>query len=145
MKYQEPDSPRRPSQVSSSGGVDPASPRILHFRQQFPPFGQITRQAAKAQLETAAAGKRPFFPPTIDYRRKHLSRKSETLAKRIDVSDGQPVWQVTRTKDLRSRSERSSRSGSLNADAGTGRAVLSLRPFPRLRRCSSAALRIVFC
>jgi hypothetical protein len=43
-----------------------------------------------------------------------------------------------------SQAERFSRSGLLLAEVGTGRAVLSPRPFPRLRRCSFAALRIVF-
>jgi hypothetical protein len=38
--------------------------------------------------------------------------------------------------------ERCSRPESLSAEAGTGRAVLSPRPFSHLRHPSSAALRI---
>jgi hypothetical protein len=42
----------------------------------------------------------------------------------------------------RPKTERCSRSGSLRAEAATGRAVLSPYPFPHLRHYSSASLRI---
>jgi hypothetical protein len=50
--------------------------------------------------------------------------------------DGVAIWKLS------SIPERGPRSESLRAEAGTGRAVLSPRPFPRLWHPSFAALRI---